>query len=129
MVDTNDRDGGRKSLGKQGEDLAVAFMEQKGYTVVARNYRCRPGEIDIIARKKKLLCFIEVKTRRTGRFGPPQEAVTPAKQYKIGRAAQDFLQRHRLENWPARFDVIAVDFSSGEGIIDCIENAFELTLG
>ena len=129
MADTNDRDGGRKSLGKQGEDLAASFLEQKGFTIVCRNYRCRSGEIDIIARKKKLLCFIEVKTRRTRRFGLPQEAVTPAKQYKIGRVAQDFLQRHKLENWPARFDVIAVDFSSGGGIIELIENAFELTRG
>jgi len=129
MAENNDRDGGRKSLGLQGEDLAASFLEQKGFTIVCRNYRCRSGEIDIIARKKKLLCFIEVKTRRTRRFGLPQEAVTPAKQYKIGRVAQDFLQRHKLENWPARFDVIAVDFSSGEGIIDFIENAFELTRG
>ena len=129
MAEDNDRDGGRKSLGKQGEDLAASFMEQTGYTIVCKNYRCRSGEIDIIARKKKLLCFIEVKTRRTSRFGPPQEAVTPAKQEKIGRAAQDFLQRHKLENWPARFDVIAVDFSSGGGIINFIENAFELARG
>ena len=129
MPATNDHDRQRKSLGQRGEDLAASFMERQGYTIVCRNYRCRSGEIDIIARKKKLLCFIEVKTRRTGQFGPPQEAVTPAKQYKIGRVAQDFLQRHRLENWPARFDVIAVDFSSGDGIIECIENAFELTRG
>ena len=129
MAENNDRDGGRKSLGLQGEDLAASFLEQKGFTIVCRNYRCRSGEIDIIARKKKLLCFIEVKTRRTRRFGLPQEAVTPAKQYKIGRVAQDFLQRHKLENWPARFDVIAVDFSSDGGIIDFIENAFELAHG
>ena len=129
MTENNDRDGGRKSLGLQGEDLAASFLEQKGFTIVCRNYRCRSGEIDIIARKKKLLCFIEVKTRRTRRFGLPQEAVTPAKQYKIGRVAQDFLQRHKLENWPARFDVIAVDFSSGGGIINFIENAFELARG
>ena len=129
MAENTDRDGGRNSLGLPGEDLAASFLEQKGFTIVCRNYRCRSGEIDIIARKKKLLCFIEVKTRRTRRFGLPQEAVTPAKQYKIGRVAQDFLQRHKLENWPARFDVIAVDFSSGGGIINFIENAFELARG
>ena len=56
----------------------------------------------------------------------PQEAVTPRKQYKISRVALDFLQRHRLENWPARFDVVAVDFTSGDGVIALIENAFEL---
>lgn len=121
-----DQDRQRKSLGRQGEDLAASFLRQRGYTIVCRNYRCRSGEIDIIARKKNLLCFIEVKTRRTRRFGLPQEAVTAAKQHKIGRAAQDFLLRHGLENRPARFDVIAVDFSTGNGIIKLIENAFEL---
>lgn len=129
MTAHNDRDRQRKTLGQQGEDLAACFMEQRGYTVVCRNYRCRSGEIDLIARKKNLLCFVEVKTRRTGQFGSPQEAVTPAKQHKIGRAAQDFLQRHGLENRPARFDVIAVDFSGGSGIIELIENAFELQPG
>lgn len=123
----HDRDRRRKSLGRQGEDLAAAFLRQRGYAVVCRNYRCRSGEIDIVARKKNQLCFIEVKTRRTGRFGPPQEAVTAAKQKKIARAAQDFILRHGLESRPARFDVIAVDFSSGSGIITQIENAFELT--
>ena len=119
---------GRKTLGRQGEDLAAAMLEQKGYTVVCRNYRGRCGEVDIIARKTKVLCFIEVKTRRTRRFGPPQEAVTAAKQRTICRVAQEFLQRHKLESCPARFDVIAVDFSAGGGIIEHIENAFELAV-
>jgi putative endonuclease len=116
----------RKTLGGLGEDMAVDFLEKRGYTILDRNYRCRSGEIDIIARKKKLICFIEVKTRRTRAFGAPQEAVTPRKQHTIGRVALDFLQRHRIENHPARFDVVAVDFSSGDGVIEFIENAFEL---
>ncbi|MCX5901577.1 MAG: YraN family protein [Proteobacteria bacterium] len=126
MTPVADRDQQRKSLGVRGEDMAVDFLEKKGYTILCRNYRCRSGEIDIVARKKKILCFIEVKTRSTRAFGPPQEAVTPRKQYKISRVALDFLQRHRLENWPARFDVVAVDFTSGDGVIALIENAFEL---
>ena len=129
MVAPSDRDGGRKTLGQQGEALTAAFLERKGYAILCRNYRCRSGEVDIIARKKKLICFIEVKTRRTDRFGQPEEAVTPHKQRKIGRAAQDFLLRHRLEDQPARFDVAAVDFSTGGGIINYIENAFELQAG
>ncbi len=129
MTARSDRDRQRKTLGQQGEELAASFMEQRGYRIVCRNYRCRAGEIDLIVRKKNLLCFIEVKTRRTGRFGSPQEAVTPGKQQKICRTAQDFLQRHGLENRPARFDVIAVDFSGGSGIIELIENAFELAPG
>lgn len=127
MTPTADHDRQRKTLGVRGEDMAVDFLEKKGYTILCRNYRCRSGEIDIIARKKKILCFIEVKTRSTRAFGSPQEAVTPCKQQKIGRVALDFLQRHRLENQPARFDVVAVDFSSGSGLIEFIENAFELT--
>jgi putative endonuclease len=126
MTPVADRDQQRKSLGVRGEDMAVDFLKKKGYTILCRNYRCRSGEIDIVARKKKILCFIEVKTRRTRDFGTPQEAVTQRKQYKIGRVAQDFLQHHRLENWPARFDVVAVDFSAGDALIELIENAFEL---
>ena len=126
MTTVSDHDQQRKSLGVQGEDMAVDFLQKKGYTILCRNYRCRSGEIDIVARKKKILCFIEVKTRRTRAYGTPQEAVTLRKQYKIGRVAQDFLQRHRLENWPARFDVVTVDFSTGEALIELIENAFEL---
>jgi putative endonuclease len=127
MTPKADPDRQRKTLGVRGEDMAVDFLEKKGYTILCRNYRCRSGEIDIIARKKKILCFIEVKTRSTRAFGSPQEAVTPRKQQKIGRVALDFLQRHRLENQPARFDVVAVDFSSGCVLIEFIENAFELT--
>ncbi len=123
-ADAHDRQ--RKNLGVRGEDMAVDFLEKKGYTILCRNYRCRSGEIDIIARKKKILCFIEVKARSTRAFGTPQEAVTPRKQHKIGRVALDFLQRHKLENNPARFDVVAVDFSCGDGVIEFIENAFEL---
>lgn len=127
MTPAADHDQQRKSLGVRGEDMAVDFLEKKGYTILCRNYRCRSGEIDIIARRKKILSFIEVKTRRTRAFGTPQEAVTPRKQHKIGRVALDFLQRHKLENQPARFDVVAVDFSCGDGLIEFIENAFELT--
>ncbi len=126
MAPVADRDQQRKSLGARGEDMAVDFLKKKGYTILCRNYRCRSGEIDIVARKKKTLCFVEVKTRRTRNFGPPQEAVTQRKQYKIGRVAQDFLQRYSLENRPARFDVVAVDFSTGDALIELIENAFEL---
>jgi putative endonuclease len=126
MTPAADHDLQRKSLGARGEDMAVDFLEKKGYTILCRNYRCRSGEIDIIARKKTTLCFIEVKTRRTRAFGSPQEAVTPRKQHKIGRVAQDFVQRHKLENNLARFDVVAVDFSCGDGLIEFIENAFEL---
>jgi putative endonuclease len=126
MTPTADHDRQRKSLGALGEDMAVDFLVKKGYTILFRNYRCRSGEIDIIARKKKILCFIEVKTRRTKTFGTPQEAVTPRKQHTIGRVALDFLQRHKLENRPARFDVVSVDFSGGAGSIEVIENAFEL---
>ena len=126
MTPVADRDQQRKNLGVRGEDMAVDFLKKKGYTILCRNYRCRSGEIDIVARKKKTLCFVEVKTRRTRNFGPPQEAVTQRKQYKIGRVAQDFLQRYSLENRPARFDVVAVDFSTGDALIELIENAFEL---
>ena len=117
-----------KTLGKKGEDIAAAFLKKKGYNILFRNYKCSFGEIDIIAKHKKTLSFIEVKTRSTKKYGFPQEAVTPAKQAKISRVALEFVQRYKMDNRAARFDVVSVQ-SLNEGYeVDLIENAFELTV-
>lgn len=83
----------RQTLGKKGEDAACAYLERHGYAVCRRNYRCRYGEIDIIAAKGSELSFVEVKTRRNLNFGLPRLAVTYAKQQKIRSAALFYLQR------------------------------------
>lgn len=93
-----------------GEDAAVAYLEQKGYKIERRNYRCYCGEIDIIASKGPVLVFVEVKTRSNDLYGRPAEAVTYGKQQKIRRSAESYLKMTgRLQNMPpVSFDVIEV---------------------
>lgn len=107
----------RKSIGDLGEELAAGILKQKGYEIVARKYRCKAGEIDIIAREKDNLVFVEVKTRMTADFGRPAESVTREKQRHIKRTAASFLQNHRHDEFNITFQVIEV-------MINQIENAF-----
>jgi putative endonuclease len=100
--------GYRQRLGAAGEDLAAAWYQRAGYEVVARNWRCRDGELDLIVRDQRTLVFCEVKTRSSDRFGVPAEAVTPAKQRRIRTLAAQFLRESRLSAPNLRFDVAAV---------------------
>lgn len=118
------------TLGKSGEDLAIRFLRKKGYTILQSNYRTRCGEIDIIARDKAILVFVEVKTRKGTSFGSPFSAVTTKKQRHISMVAQEYLSKNNFFDEEARFDVIAVLLKSqGLPQIDHIENAFELCYG
>ncbi|MCI5167945.1 MAG: YraN family protein [Candidatus Electrothrix sp. GM3_4] len=112
----------RKATGRSGEDLAAQHLEQQGYTILERNYRLRIGEIDIIARDKEYLVFIEVKTRRSRRIGNPFEAVDIRKQKKIVKIASAYLQGKEL---PVRFDVVAVYLNEQDVRIEVLKNAFE----
>lgn len=118
----------KKQVGDKGEDIAADFLIDKGYDVIQRNYRCRYGEIDIIARDSETLAFVEVKTRHTTRFGTPQDSITRAKIDKISKTALWYIQENDLINQSCRFDVIAITYpkSSNEPNIQHIENAFEL---
>jgi putative endonuclease len=116
----------RIRLGKCGEEAAVDFLKEHGYKIIARNYKSVFGEIDIIARDKDTLCFVEVKTRRSQRFGSPEEAVTPLKQRQIAKSALSFLKERALLNKKARFDVVSVTFSKDNPERDLIKDAFEL---
>lgn len=97
--------------GKTGEDLAAAFLEQKGYSIVDRNFHCRGGELDIVATKGEILAFVEVRTRQRGGMVSPAESVTAAKRNKIIAAAYAFLQQHsELEQTlQPRFDLISIE--------------------
>jgi putative endonuclease len=114
------------NLGRSGEELAAAFLRRKGYRILAKNFRSKLGEIDIIARQKDTVCFIEVKTRRTDRFGLPQESVLASKQRQISKAALDYLKVNKMLDIKARFDVVSVLFSDNEAKLDLIQDAFEL---
>ncbi|MBE6020599.1 MAG: YraN family protein [Clostridiales bacterium] len=94
--------------GKWGEDKAEAFLKKKGYSIIERNYRCRWGEIDIIAERDGTIHFVEVKTRTSDRFGSPLEAVTHEKMHHIMRTAQYYIYRNSLEKYEMSLDGIAV---------------------
>lgn len=116
----------RSILGKTGEDLAVRHLKKNGYTIIQTNYRNKLGEIDIIAKDKDVIVFVEVKTRKDNRFAHPKEAVTLKKQMTICRVAQAWLKIHKKTNERARFDVVAV-FSDGKAHdIELIKHAFTL---
>ena len=120
----------RLKLGQWGEQQAADYFINNGFKVLSRNYRCRAGEIDIICRDKKYLIFAEVKTRRSTRFGLPQEAVGTRKQRQIVRAAQWYIQQHDLGKLQPRFDVLAVLWQSWNdtGQIDHIADAFSVDI-
>src|SRR5258706_11574267 len=99
----------RQALGKLGEDLAVAELERRGYAILARRYRTRHGEIDIVARDGETIVFVEVKAKETAEFGTAAEAVTVRKQRRVISMAVDYLARHHLTRKPCRFDCGAID--------------------
>jgi putative endonuclease len=99
----------RQALGKTGEDLAVEALTARGYAILARRYRTRHGEIDIVADDGGTIVFVEVRARATGEFGRAAETVTDVKKRKVTAMAVDYLARHHLANRPCRFDVVAID--------------------
>ncbi len=117
----------RQQLGRQGEKLAQDHLKSLGFRILAVNYRTVNGEIDIIAQKRKWLCFVEVKTRRNDSYGLPRESVHRNKQQKMIRAAEFFLSKNQFEDHDLRFDVIEVYLENEKcQRIEFIENAFEI---
>lgn len=110
----------RRAFGAEAEARAAAWYEAAGYTIVARNWRCRDGELDIVALRGRQLVFVEVKARRTDRFGIPAEAVTPEKQRRLRRLAMEFMQESDVPRGSLRFDVVSVL----GGRLEVIEAAF-----
>lgn len=104
----------RVTLGKSGENYACLELERRGYAILERRYRTRAGEIDVIARDGEMLVFVEVKARRSARFGYPAEAVTASKQRRLVQMASFYILRKGLSNSRCRFDVVAVTFGTGE---------------
>jgi putative endonuclease len=115
----------RQALGKRGEDLACRELERRGYAIVARRYRRRGGEIDIIARDGETVVFVEVKARENHAFGDASEAVTPFKRRRIAEIARDYLWRHHRAACPCRFDVVSIHFDTGRPVVELFQNAFD----
>ncbi len=112
-------------FGKTGEDLACVELERRGYAIVARRYRLRSGELDIIARDGQTLVFVEVKARDSRAFGDAAEAVTPFKQRRIAHLALDYVTRHHIHDCPCRFDVVSIHMDDGGPTIEVFQNAFD----
>lgn len=116
----------RIDIGKRGELLAVDFLKRNGYKILENNFRCRYGEIDIIAMEGKGIAFVEVKTKTNDAFGPPKTAVDLRKQRQLSKAALAYLTQNKLTNHPARFDVVGISIIEDKTEVELIRNAFEL---
>jgi putative endonuclease len=99
----------RQNLGKSGEDRAVRELERRGYAILARRYRTRHGEIDVVADDGGTIVFVEVKARESDECGGAAEAVTTHKQRRLTAMAVDYLARNHVTDRPCRFDVVAID--------------------
>jgi putative endonuclease len=108
-------------LGKRGEGIAEAHLRTLGYRILERNYRNPFGEMDLIAMEGSTVVFVEVKTRNSSRFGPPELAVDVRKQQRLSRVALGYLVGKAWTGRPCRFDVVAIRGKD----VDVIRNAFE----
>ncbi len=115
----------KKELGDRGEDIAIDFLRNEKYEIIERNYRYGHGEIDIIAKNKNILIFIEVKTRKNLEYGRPELAVTKSKQRQIRKIAEAYLVEKNISDIDCRIDVVAILLKKNlPPEINHIENAF-----
>ncbi|MBI2264061.1 MAG: YraN family protein [Armatimonadetes bacterium] len=114
----------RIALGASGEDLAAEYLQGKGFRILSRNYRTPLGELDLVARHKDVLVFVEVKTRRSVRFGAGFEAVGPDKQRRLSRMAVSYMVREKVTGVRCRFDVVSIQ--GDRKTLVHIPNAFEM---
>ncbi len=114
----------RVGLGHRGEALAVQELARRGFEIVARNWRCEAGEVDIVARKGDVWHFVEVRTRRGMGYGTPEESLTPAKQARMLEVAGHYMAEHGLEEVEWRLDLVAVELDrSGRLVrVELLEN-------
>ena len=112
-----------RTLGDQGEQFVITYLQKQGFTIKAQNYRKFFGEIDIIACSSQLYIFVEVKTRRSTAIAMGQ-LISPSKQQKIIKTAQTFIAEHTLQDYVYRFDVALVQPADVDFSIEYIENAF-----
>ena len=117
-----------KDIGAFGEDISENYLKNLGYRILDKNFRCKCGEIDLIAFNKGYVCFIEVKTRYGTNFGIPAESVTTSKQHKIYKTAQVYILRKNIIDSNFRFDVMEILLNSDNNdfLVNHIEDAFQL---
>src|SRR5208283_4583898 len=112
------------TTGKKGEKIAADFLKKNGYRIIDKNFRCPLGEIDIVARVKSTIVFVEVKTRKSSELGYPEQAVGIKKQKKMSQLALWFMQKKKIIDVGARFDVVAITMLSSGNEIKLFKNAF-----
>lgn len=116
----------RQEIGRQGEQIAREYLQKQKYQILSTNFRCRVGEIDIIAQDKHIVVFVEVRTITSAKFGPAYNTVTYPKQRQVKRAALFYISKHNLVSTQFRFDVIGITLNPKTGThqLDHIPNAF-----
>ena len=114
----------KKELGKKGENTATLFLINKGYDIVDRNFTCKLGEIDIIAKKDMEYVFVEVKTRTSKRYGAPVEAINKSKVKHIIKTSQYYILKNNLQSFFIRYDIIEIYFKEDKFFINHVKNVF-----
>lgn len=117
----------RRDTGNRGENIACGYLRKRGYQILEKNYRCRHGEIDIIARHKEYLVFIEVRTKTGNSYGSPEESINKVKKERLKIIAMHYQQEHKCDEIPLRIDFIAVelDEKGRPTRVTLIDNAIE----
>lgn len=109
-------------VGKQGENIGARFLARKGYKIIGRNIKTFVGEVDIVARKKPFIVFVEVKTRKNESFGPPYLSITEKKKRKLVQCALCYLKMKNVLNMPWRIDVVSIELDEFSGFVKKIEH-------
>jgi putative endonuclease len=117
--------GDRRALGRAAEDLAAAWLAERGYRILDRNHALRRGEVDLVCEAGGVLCFVEVRSRTGERFGGPEESVGRRKARRVVLAAQDWIARNGAGGRDVRFDVVAVTFGEGPPRVAHFPAAFD----
>ncbi len=115
----------RRNRGGRAEELGVTFLEKRGYRIIERNWQGRHGELDVVAERDGVLCFVEIRSRATRRFGTAAESVLGDKQRRLVRTAREWLMRYRAEGRLCRFDVLGIQLETAGPVFELYENAFE----
>jgi putative endonuclease len=115
----------RRASGLGAEQRAAAFLEEAGYCILDRNFRCRYGEIDLVVERGELLCFVEVRMRSSATWGDPSQTVSLSKQRRIVKTALHYLIAHAISNRMLRFDVIAIIGQGAEARVEHLPGAFD----
>ena len=119
------KDTQKNTTGKEGEKIAAAYLKKNGYEIIEINFRCPIGEIDIVAKEKNDLVFVEVKTRKSIELGYPEQAVGMRKQKKMSQLALWYMQKRKIADTNARFDVVAITLIPEKNEVKLIKNAFD----